>query len=87
MRRRKAPVREILPDPIYSSKLVTKFINKVMLDGKRSVAEKIFYGALTKINSKSDDKGFEIFEKAIENIKPLVEVKLSLVAIRLSWAL
>jgi small subunit ribosomal protein S7 len=75
MRRRKAPVREILPDPIYSSKLVTKFINKVMLDGKRSVAEKIFYGALTKINSKSDDKGFEIFEKAIENIKPLVEVK------------
>jgi small subunit ribosomal protein S7 len=75
MRRRKAPVREILPDPIYGSKLITKFINKVMLDGKRSVAEKIFYGALNKIDSKGEDKGFEVFEKAIENIKPLVEVK------------
>jgi small subunit ribosomal protein S7 len=75
MRRRKAPVREILPDPIYGSKLITKFINKVMLDGKRSVAEKIFYGALTKIDSKGENKGFEVFEKAIENIKPLVEVK------------
>ncbi len=75
MRRRKAPVREVLPDPIYSSKLVTKFINTVMLDGKRSVAEKIFYGALNKIDSKGEDKGFEVFEKAIENIKPSVEVK------------
>lgn len=75
MRRRKAPVREVLPDPIYSSKLVTKFINTVMLDGKRSVAEKIFYGALEKIDSKGEDKGFDVFEKAIENIKPLVEVK------------
>ena len=75
MRRRKAPVREVLPDPIYSSKLVTKFINTVMLDGKRSVAEKIFYGALNKIDSKGEDKGIEVFEKAIESIKPLVEVK------------
>ena len=75
MRRRKAPVREVLPDPIYSSKLVTKFINTVMLDGKRSVAEKIFYGALNKIDSKGEDKGIEVFEKAIESIKPSVEVK------------
>ncbi len=75
MRRRKAPVREVLPDPIHSSKVVTKFINKIMSDGKRSVAEKILYGALEKVEQKGEDKGFEVFEKAIENIKPLVEVK------------
>lgn len=75
MRRRRAPVREVLPDPIYNSKVVTKFINKLMLDGKKSVAEKIFYQALENIEKKGDKKGIEIFEEAIENVKPLLEVK------------
>ena len=75
MRRRKAPVREILPDPIYNSKLVTKFINILMLDGKKSVASKIFYDAIDTIEKKGEEKGIEVFNKAIENIKPVMEVK------------
>lgn len=75
MRRRRAPVREVLPDPIYNSKVVTKFINKLMWDGKKSVAEKIFYNALELIEKKGDKKGIEVFEEAIENVKPLLEVK------------
>ncbi len=75
MRRRKAPVREIMADPIYNSKVITKFINTVMLDGKKSVAEKIMYGAIANLEGRGEDKGIELFEKAIENIKPLLEVK------------
>jgi len=76
MRRRKAPVREILPDPIYNSKLVSKFINSIMLDGKKSVAAKIFYDAIDTIDKKvEDEKGIDVFYKAIENIKPVMEVK------------
>ena len=75
MRRRKAPVREVLGDPIYNNKVVTKFINKMMLDGKKSVSEKIIYAAFDKIEEKSGEKGFEIFEKALERVKPLVEVR------------
>ena len=75
MRRRKAPVREVLPDPVYNSKLVSKFINYLMLDGKKSTATKILYGALETIEKKSDEKGIDIFYKAIENVKPLMEVK------------
>jgi len=75
MRRRKAPVREIMADPIYNSKVITKFINTVMLDGKKSVAEKIMYGAIANLDSRGEDKGIDLFEKAIENIKPLLEVK------------
>jgi small subunit ribosomal protein S7 len=75
MRRRKAPVREILADPIYNSKVVSKFINILMLDGKKSVAAKIFYEALETIDAKGEDKGIDIFNKAIENVKPLMEVK------------
>ena len=75
MRRRKAPVREVMPDPLYGSKVITKFVNSVMKDGKRSVAQKILYNALAIAEQKSGDKGIEIFEKAIENIKPLMEVK------------
>jgi len=75
MRRRKAPVREILADPIYNSKIVSKFINILMLDGKKSVAAKIFYEALEVIDSKGEDKGIDVFNKAIENVKPLMEVK------------
>ena len=75
MRRRKAPVREVMPDPLYNSIVITKFINKVMLDGKKSTAEKIIYSALDQIDSKSEEKGIEVFTKAIENVKPILEVK------------
>ena len=75
MRRRRAPIREVLPDPIYNSKVVTKFINKLMWDGKKSVAEKIFYNALKIIDEKGEKKGIEVFNEAIENVKPLLEVK------------
>jgi len=75
MRRRKAPVREIMPDPIYGSKVLTKFINKVMLDGKKSVAEKIIYSALDIISAKGEKSGIDTFNEAIENIKPIIEVK------------
>jgi len=75
MRRRKAPVREVMADPIYNSKLITKFINAVMLDGKKSIAQKIMYGAIINLDSRGEDSGFELFERAIENVKPLLEVK------------
>jgi len=75
MRRRSAPVREIMPDPVHGSKIVTKFINKVMLDGKKSVAEKIIYSALDIISSRGEKPGIEVFNEAIENIKPIIEVK------------
>jgi len=75
MRRRKAPTRDVLPDPVYNSKLVTKFINILMLDGKKSVASKIFYDALETIDKKGEEKGIDVFNKAVENIKPVMEVK------------
>ncbi len=75
MRRRKAPVREVLCDPVYGNKVVTKFINKMMFDGKKSVAEKIIYKAFNKIEEKSGEKGIEVFEKALERVRPLVEVR------------
>lgn len=75
MRRRRAPLRKILGDPIYDSKLVTKFINKMMYDGKKSVSEKIIYAVFNRIEEKSGEKGIEIFEKALENVKPLIEVR------------
>jgi len=75
MRRRKAPVREVMADPIYNSKLITKFINAVMLDGKKSIAQKIMYGAVANLDARGEEAGIEIFERAIENVKPLLEVK------------
>jgi small subunit ribosomal protein S7 len=75
MRRRKAPVREVMADPIYNSKLITKFINAVMLDGKKSVAQKIMYGAIANLDARGEESGYDIFERAVENVKPLLEVK------------
>lgn len=76
MRRRKAPVREVMPDPIYGNKIITKFINSLMYDGKKSVATEIMYGALKLIDSKnSETTGIEVFNNAINNIKPILEVK------------
>lgn len=76
MRRRKAPVREVLADPIYGNKIITKFINSLMYDGKKSTATKIMYGALELIDKKGGEKkGIDIFNDAIENVKPVLEVK------------
>ena len=74
-RRRVVAKREILPDPLYNSQLVTKFINSVMTAGKKSVAEGILYGALNKVAEKTQDDPMKAFKKAIENVKPALEVK------------
>jgi small subunit ribosomal protein S7 len=77
-RRSQAPKRTILPDPKYGSDLLAKFMNMIMNDGKKSVAERIIYGALDRINEKdtqADDKALELLEAALENVKPVVEVK------------
>jgi len=75
MRRRKAPVRPVLPDPVHGSKILTKFVNAVMLDGKKVTAEKIMYAALERIEEKSGEKGIDVFNKAMDNVKPAMEVK------------
>jgi len=76
MRRRRAPKRPVMPDPVYNSEVVTKFINKVMWDGKKTLAERIVYGAIEKLNEKEEGKkGIDIFFQAIENVKPLLEVR------------
>ncbi|HHD82116.1 MAG TPA: 30S ribosomal protein S7 [Campylobacterales bacterium] len=75
MRRRKAPVRPVLPDPVHGSKVLTKFVNAVMLDGKKVTAEKIMYAALERIEEKSGEKGIDVFNKAMDNVKPAMEVK------------
>ncbi len=74
-RRREVPKREIAPDPIYSSTLVTKFVNTVMGAGKRSTAERIMYGAMDIIREKTGDEPLKVFKKAIDNVKPALEVK------------
>ena len=74
-RRREVPKREILPDPVYNSQLVTKFVNVVMKDGKKSVAEKILYDALDVVHERTGEDPMKIFKKAVENVKPALEVK------------
>ncbi|MBZ7986800.1 30S ribosomal protein S7 [Campylobacter canadensis] len=76
MRRRRAQVREVLADPIYGSKVITKFINSLMYDGKKSVATQIMYGAIDYIGNKNKEvKGIDVFNDAIENVKPVLEIK------------
>ncbi|MBD3795020.1 MAG: 30S ribosomal protein S7 [Epsilonproteobacteria bacterium] len=75
MRRRKAPQRPVLQDPIYSSLVLAKFINKIMYDGKKSTAQSIVYGAIDRIESKSGKKGIDIFNKAMDNVRPVMEVR------------
>ncbi len=74
-RRRVAAKREILPDPKFGNTVLAKFINHVMISGKKAVAEKIVYGALDKIQERTDQDPLELFEKALEAIQPAVEVK------------
>ena len=74
-RRREVPKREILPDPKFGSVELAKFMNVVMLSGKKAVAERIIYGALEQIQAKTGKEPIEVFNTAINNIKPIVEVK------------
>ena len=74
-RRGRTPKRDVLPDPVYGSKVVTKLINQVMLDGEKSVAQKIVYDAFTFMGEKLNQDPMEIFQQALSNITPVVEVK------------
>lgn len=74
-RRKRAEQRAVLPDPKFKSVLVAKFINGLMLRGKKSIAEKIFYSAIVVIEEQTKKDGLEIFEKAVENVKPILEVR------------
>ena len=75
MRKRRAVKRDVLPDPIYNSKVVTKLINQIMNDGKKGTAERILYEAFDMIKEKTGEEPMEVYTKALENIKPLLEVK------------
>lgn len=74
-RRGGVPKRDVLPDPIYNSKVITKFINQVMLDGKKGVAQQIVYDAFEIIQNKLGQNPLDVFNKALENVKPMLEVK------------
>ena len=74
-RRNKAPIRPVLADPIYNSETVTKLINSIMLDGKKSTAQRILYSAFDIIKTKTNEEPLEVFNKAIENITPQLEIK------------
>ena len=75
MRKRKAEKRNVLPDPIYNSKMITKLINGIMLDGKKGTAQTILYDAFDIIKEKTKQDPLEVFNKAFENIKPALEIK------------
>jgi small subunit ribosomal protein S7 len=74
-RRRRAVTREIAPDPVYNSTLAEKFINSMMWEGKKNTAQRIFYSAMDKIRERSGDDPLKLFKKAVENCKPMLEVK------------
>ena len=74
-RRGTVPRREVLPDPLYNSALVTKFINSMMYGGKRSTSQRIMYGALSSVQSKTQEDPLKVFKKAVDNVKPALEVK------------
>ena len=75
MRKKSAKKRILLPDPKFGSSLVTRFVNNLMLDGKKNTAFKVFYTALDSISAKSEEEALVVFEKALENVSPHVEVK------------
>jgi small subunit ribosomal protein S7 len=74
-RRREVPQRITMPDPIYENRLVSKFINAMMRDGKKSTAESLLYDAFDIIKEKTKDNPLKVFEKAVENVRPMIEVK------------
>ena len=75
MRKRRAPKREIPPDPVYGSVRVQKFINKLMWDGKKSLAERIFYNAMDEIAKRTKKNPLEVFNRALDNVRPIYEVR------------
>ncbi len=75
MRKRRAIKRDVLPDPVYNSKVVTKLVNQIMLDGKKGTAQKILYEAFDIIKEKTGEEPIDVYNKALENIKPALEVK------------
>ncbi|MBR4262013.1 MAG: 30S ribosomal protein S7 [Bacilli bacterium] len=75
MRKRRAVKRDVLPDPIYNSKIITKLVNTIMLDGKKGIAQTILYQAFDMVKEKTGEDPMEIFNKAMENITPQLEVK------------
>lgn len=74
-RRGAVPKREVLPDPIYGNELVSRFVNRIMLDGKKGTAEKLVYSAFDLIQEKTGKDSIELFEQAVNNIKPILEVR------------
>ncbi|MGI8744041.1 MAG: 30S ribosomal protein S7 [Bryobacteraceae bacterium] len=74
-RRRRPEPREILPDPVYNSTLAEKFVNSMMWDGKKATSQRIFYSAMDQIRERTGDDPLKLFKKAVENTKPLLEVK------------
>src|SRR6202142_613303 len=74
-RRRRPEIREIVPDPVYNSQLAEKFVNSMMWDGKKAVSQRIFYAAMDMIKERTQDDPLKHFKKAVENCKPLLEVK------------
>ena len=74
-RRRRAVIREVVPDPVYNSTLVEKFVNSMMWQGKKNTAQGIFYQAMDKLRERTSDDPLKAFKKAVENAKPLLEVK------------
>ena len=75
MRKRRAVKRDVLPDPIYNSKVVTKLVNQIMLDGKKGIAQKILYDAFKMVEEKTGKPAMDVYNEALENIKPALEVK------------
>ena len=84
-RKNRAPKRDVLPDPLYNSQLVTRLINRVMLDGKRGTAASIVYGAFEQIKEATGNDALEVFETAMENIMPVLEVRARRVGGSKSW--
>ena len=74
-RRGNVPKRDVLPDPIYNSKLVTRLVNNIMLDGKKGIAQKIVYGAFEQVNTETGKDAISVFESAMNNVMPTLEVK------------
>jgi small subunit ribosomal protein S7 len=75
MRKQRAKKRYLAPDPVYNDSLVTRFVNNVMLDGKKSIAYKSFYDAMDKIKASTGEEGYDIWKKAMDNVMPAVEVR------------
>jgi len=74
-RRARAEVRGVTPDPVYNSRLVTKFVNQIMRDGKRGLSQRIFYSAMANIQNQTGEEALEVFEAAIKNAMPMLEVR------------